>query len=99
MKKIVILQLVIISIMLMLTGCGSENINNQNENKDNIVVEDEKETTDKEMSTAVYDEVLQRFYENAVNADVDALFESGEFTNLAEVLQYQDSDTALQNLL
>ena len=97
MQRKAILQLAIISVMLLLTGCGNENLNNQNENKDSIVAETEKETNDQEMSTEVYDEVLQRFYENAVNADVEALFESGEFTNLAEVLQYQESDTALQS--
>lgn len=93
MKRTAILQLGIILVILMLTGCGSNNIKNQDENKDNIV----EETLDEEMSTAVYDEVLQRFYKNAVNADVEALFESGEFTSLAEVLQYQDSNTVLQS--
>lgn len=91
MKRTAILQLGIILMMLMLTGCGSD-INIQN---DNIVAE--KETLDEEMSISVYDEVLQRFYKNATNADVDALFESEEFTNLAEVLQYQDSNAALQS--
>ena len=81
MQRKAILQLAIISVMWLLTGCGNENLNNQNENKDSIVAETEKETNDQEMSTEVYDEVLQRFYENAVNADVEALFESGEFTN------------------
>ena len=95
MKRTAILQLGIILVMLMLTGCGSNKIKNQDENKDNIVAEEE--TLDEEMSIAVYDEVLQRFYKNAVNADVDALFESGEFTSLAEVLQYQDSNTVLQS--
>lgn len=95
MKRTAILQLGIILVMLMLTGCGSNKIKNQDENKDNIVAEEE--TFVEEMSTAVYDEVLQRFYKNAVNADVDALFESGEFTSLAEVLQYQDSNTVLQS--
>ena len=95
MKRTAILQLGIILVILMLTGCGSNKIKNQDENKDNIVAEEE--TLDEEMSIAVYDEVLQRFYKNAVNADVDALFESGEFTSLAEVLQYQDSNTVLQS--
>jgi protein involved in sex pheromone biosynthesis len=86
MQRKAILQLAIISVMLLLTGCGNENLNNQNENKDSIVAETEKETNDQEISTEVYDEVLQRFYENAVNADVEALFESGEFINLADSL-------------